>query len=308
MRPGIQSAMLAVSGRGANHPMTRREIHVLTLAGLYYKLHGVHRPVTMKKAVIKRRKRVIPVAGANSEMGDGSTEPPDSPSLDPELSLERGSMNADGSINLGRKRSEATLSLVPEDQLRNHRQASPSSGNLGQYHSSHTNQHHHMPDSLTNENRLAPLTSISIPVERQSSLSPASFLSPSRKRSVSAADMDFPGPNDGEHNKRLSSIKSILNPTSSDSGYEGSSEHLRQSRRSPGSTATSVPSPGSFSNHGATSAPTLYPNSQNGGPRESSGETDRLKAERRAALEREAENMREMLAAKERELAELGAE
>ena len=38
----------------------------LTLAdhalGLYHKLHGVHRPVAMKKSVIKRRKRVVPAA------------------------------------------------------------------------------------------------------------------------------------------------------------------------------------------------------------------------------------------------------
>src|SRR5271170_1999298 len=29
-------------------------------AGLYHKLHGSHRPVAMKKSMIKRRKRVIP--------------------------------------------------------------------------------------------------------------------------------------------------------------------------------------------------------------------------------------------------------
>jgi len=42
--------------------------------------------------------------------------------------------------------------------------------------------------------------------------------------------------------------------------------------------------------------------------RDPTSESERYKAERRAALEREAEAMREMLAAKERELAELGAE
>ena len=36
----------------------------LTNPGLYHKLHGVHRPVAMKKSVIKRRKRVVP---ANNE-------------------------------------------------------------------------------------------------------------------------------------------------------------------------------------------------------------------------------------------------
>lgn len=32
----------------------------LTVLGLYHKLHGHHRPVQMKKAEIKRRKRVVP--------------------------------------------------------------------------------------------------------------------------------------------------------------------------------------------------------------------------------------------------------
>src|SRR6202012_2766063 len=32
----------------------------LTNSGLYFKLHGRHRPTDMKKAEIKRRKRVIP--------------------------------------------------------------------------------------------------------------------------------------------------------------------------------------------------------------------------------------------------------
>ena len=36
------------------------------LAGLYFKLHGNHRPNTMKKAVIKRRKR-ISAAGTSGE-------------------------------------------------------------------------------------------------------------------------------------------------------------------------------------------------------------------------------------------------
>jgi hypothetical protein len=36
-------------------------------AGLYYKLHGTHRPVAMKKQEIKRRKRVVPVGETGSQ-------------------------------------------------------------------------------------------------------------------------------------------------------------------------------------------------------------------------------------------------
>jgi GATA-binding protein len=39
------------------------------LKGLYFKLHGTHRPVAMKKQEIKRRKRVVPAAP-----GDSSTQ------------------------------------------------------------------------------------------------------------------------------------------------------------------------------------------------------------------------------------------
>jgi GATA-binding protein len=35
--------------------------------GLYYKLHGTHRPVAMKKQEIKRRKRVVPVGETGSQ-------------------------------------------------------------------------------------------------------------------------------------------------------------------------------------------------------------------------------------------------
>jgi GATA-binding protein len=37
--------------------------------GLYYKLHGVHRPVAMKKSVIKRRKRVVPAGQGGHTSG-----------------------------------------------------------------------------------------------------------------------------------------------------------------------------------------------------------------------------------------------
>lgn len=52
-------------------------LHVLT-AGLYHKLHGVPRPVAMKKTVIKRRKRVPAVgaqAGTTTRAGSTAATP-----------------------------------------------------------------------------------------------------------------------------------------------------------------------------------------------------------------------------------------
>ena len=100
--------------------------------------------------------------------------------------------------------------------------------------------------------------------------------------------------------KRLSSIQSILNQNNSSHAIEQTMGPML----SPGRTTASAPSPGSYGSTGAGAQSVGYPS-----PRTinmdhmADGET--AKQERRLALKREAERMREMLAAKERELAEL---
>lgn len=286
----------------------------LTGSGLYHKLHGVHRPSTMKKSVIKRRKRVIPASQELGAEGSAPAEPIQSPSPPRDISSERGSMNPDGSISLGMRKQQQEqqgLQLVPESVLRqNSLPPMTTAGNLTQY-SVYNKYHSETPQSLDDEHRLAPITSLSGTSDRQSSLSPASFLSPTRKRSFGETnDSASPSEPDNSNNKRLSSIKSILNPPPA-SAPRPASPHMtgieepvpqRACVESPAGTMVSAPSPGAYSNASSTGAGPAYGHAES---RRLSMESETSKAERRAALQREAQRMRQMLAENEKELAEL---
>lgn len=283
---------------------------LLTTLGLYYKLHGVHRPVTMKKSTIKRRKRIIPAA-QDEEMEDvDSTETQNQSN---EQTPERGTINDDGSINLGlRRRPEHPLTIEPHPvntiMRTTNRTISPlpSTSDLAAY---HQGGHRNTLPPLSDDNRLPPMASMAAAADRQSSLSPASFLSPARKRSFSTTEGEVFTSTDGgqETTKRVSgiNINSILNPSDSNDSppntgaVSDDGDYYLPPIRSPGSTIASAPSPGAFSNRDPTPGASSV-------SRDLNMESERLKSERRAALQRETDSMREMLAAKERELQELG--
>jgi GATA-binding protein, other eukaryote len=271
----------------------------LTRTGLYYKLHGVHRPVSMKKSIIKRRKRVVPNAsgGEWAEEYDGS----ETQSEAPDTITERGTLNDDGSISLGlRPRPDSLPSILPTSLRPNPGQTTlPRVADLAGYQTSHTRlplPHSHS-EHHSDENKLAPITSLQPGTERQSSQSPASFLASSRKRSFSSAEDEpsYAHPGGNEQPKRLSSIKSILNPSSRPEEDEAREAYARAARASP------RPSPGHFSQQTPSPLPSPYGVAPSG-PFDESGN---VQAQRRQELYQEAQRMREALAAKERELAEM---
>jgi hypothetical protein len=252
----------------------------------------------MKKATIKRRKRIIPAAH-DEEMEDVS-EIMDF-SVD-EKTPERGSMNEDGSVNLGlRRRPDRPLTIepMPASVLGKQSPPLPSASDLVAYHQQHI-QSRGASGSFNDDNRLAPLASMSTVSERQPSMSPVSFSS-RRKRSFSATDTEVGSIIDGGYDnvKRVSSIKSILNP--SIPGYtEDNQGYTLPPLRSPSHGLSSIPSTaGRFPSRDATPSSVLH------GGLPGNEDSQASKAERRAALEREAEQMRQLLAAKERELMEL---
>lgn len=244
----------------------------------------------MKKSVIKRRKRVVPAAQAtaidvaNNAMGSPELDDNQSaPRTSAELAVEqRGSVNLDGSINLG-FRPKLPRQILPEPNIRS------SNGHSQNDLTSYSSQHNHhdllQSHSRDDENRLPPMAGYpNHGVQRVPSLSPSSFPSPNhRKRSFSIADVEGSGGNDS---KRLSSIKSILNPAS---GQHTSDDEMLD----PTLRAQNISNP--RNNTGQIS---VAESSSHDG-------IEARKLERRRELQREAERMREALKAKERELEEL---
>lgn len=85
-----RQALICANCRTTTTPLWRRDEQGNTICnacGLYYKLHNVHRPVSMKRSVIKRRKRIIVAQGSDEEeveeddTSDHSPPPPPAPQV-----------------------------------------------------------------------------------------------------------------------------------------------------------------------------------------------------------------------------------
>lgn len=295
----------------------------LTETGLYYKLHGCYRPTTMKKTIIKRRKRVVPAlrdqspTAATQSSNGSSASPEASPAglahgQDDYRYLSTEPVDHYPPMSTGRVSPRPfTFAPPPVDFT------SYSSGTVSL-------PHHPPPPRLLEPERMG-----------VSGHSPAS--SQFDRRSVS------PNPSGNPKKRTLaeSSVDSASVPTTLESGSNQLPPIMSSVNPSPPTRLSSI---SSLLNHadkrqedppapiGRQQHPHPYPQHQPHQPHQHHhqhhppppqaaplanppppqqplpgvNELDGYMSERRIKLQREAEEMREILRAKERELAELG--
>ena len=282
------------------------DLTLLTFVGLYHKLHGVHRPNSMKKSIIKRRKRVVPaMQDHNPNISHITSFPsltsPGSPHHEGLQGLPHHSHLNPPALSMVESRDH----LTQEDHPMQEEQPLPIGVDFTGYQlvqdrkSSHEWQHRPSVAQMS-----SPSTTPLGPPS-QLSLGATSTSNP-RKRSHSNTERDQPSPSTPEsaRTNRLSSISSLLNPaqqrnstTSEDMPIDPSLSHVEQYVRQHRHSTPYHPS-----QHPQLAAPSPEGRSRSLGNGDPGGWS---KLERRALLQREISTLRESLRSKERELEDL---
>lgn len=261
----------------------------------------------MKKSVIKRRKRVIP---ATHEHSPGQSHPatfpraisPDSQHVDmPKTNVvsdQAENINPDGSVDLG-FRARGSNENLPN----HHRAYQPPPIDFTGYQVDRSRHHVDYPQE---QHRVSPNT-FHADLRNVPSTEPPVSVSTTpprnaRKRSISVAEGDSARDHRSEsaRSNRLSSISSILNPTQQSDGDNVPID--------PSLTAIDRDNYHQQPHQISQQHPTLASSEDRSRPVAVDDPGGKERLARRAQLQREAGEMREMLKAKERELAELSGE
>ncbi|KAI9376412.1 hypothetical protein BJX61DRAFT_394746 [Aspergillus egyptiacus] len=288
-------------------PLWRRDENghpICNACGLYYKLHGCYRPTTMKKTIIKRRKRVVPALREHSPTG--ATHSSHGSSASPEAS------------------SPAALSHPHDDRYRYYSSEPMMSDRISPvsqrpfgfapppvdftgFNAGTLTLPHHPPPPRLLEPGHPPVSQFG-----RRSISPSSASNPKKRTLAETGTGADPAPipttleagsnqlppivssTNAPPPARLSSISSILNHG-----------HTREDTRLDPSLAALGRQQHSQAHHPKPS--TLAP-PQPSQPLPGVSGLENYREDRRAKLQREAEEMRELLRAKERELAQLGGQ